>query len=65
MEVKTTRQFLGKTENFKDKQEKTFNQRMLNAYLKGCVYFHYGYEHMKSLNGIKKRMPKRYLVLQD
>lgn len=33
------RKFLGKTENFKDKKERRFNQKMLKAYLKGAEFF--------------------------
>lgn len=54
------RQFLGKTEGFKDKQEKSFYQRMLKAYLAGHEYFHFGYEYI-----FNKRVPARHLVLQN
>lgn len=34
-----TRKFLGKTENFNSKQDRTFHQRMLSSYLKGAQVF--------------------------
>ena len=34
-----TRRFLGKTENFNSKQDQTFHQRMLRAYLRGAETF--------------------------
>ena len=45
--IKTTetRKFLGKTENFKDKEERHFFQRMLRAYLKGSINFFFGFDH--------------------
>ncbi|MCO6149089.1 hypothetical protein [Flavobacterium sp. NRK1] len=54
------RQFLGKTDNFKDKAERSFYQRMLKAYLKGNEFFHYGYMYIAN-----KRYPKRHAVLQS
>jgi len=39
---KQRRLFLGKTEGFKDKQERSYYQKMLKAYLKGHEYFRYG-----------------------
>lgn len=42
--MKKTRKFLGKTEGFKDKTEKHFYNRMLNAYLKGNEYFQFGFK---------------------
>lgn len=52
-----TRKFLGKTEGFKDKEERSFNQRMLKAYLKGYKYFHFG----RNVLGHKKE----HLVMQE
>lgn len=40
--LKLRRRFLGKTENFKSKEEKHFYNRMLKAYLKGNEYFFFG-----------------------
>ncbi len=37
-----TRSFKGKTSNFKDKQERTFEQKRLKGYLRGNKYFQYG-----------------------
>ena len=48
---KQFRLFGGKTENFKNKEEKVFNQRMLKAYLKGHKHFYYGID---SVNGGRK-----------
>jgi hypothetical protein len=42
------RSFGGKIDNFKDKQERAFEQKHLNAYLKGRSTFNYG----KGLNGL-------------
>jgi len=53
------RQFLGKTENFKDNNESRFHQRMLRAYLAGHKFFHFVYEYM-----MNQRFPKRHEVLQ-
>lgn len=35
------RLFLGKTEGFKDKRERSFYQKMLQEYLKGNRYFRF------------------------
>lgn len=40
----TSRKFLGKTENFKNNQERHFYQRMLKAYTKGKQYFFFGFD---------------------
>jgi len=53
---KPKRQFLGKTSDFKNKEERMFNQRMLKAYLQGKSDFIYGIDH----NGL----PKSFEVLQ-
>lgn len=55
------RRFLGKTENFDNKLEKTFYERMLRAYLKGHTYFHFGITVLA--NGY--RMPKITKVAQE
>lgn len=34
--------FLGKLDNFKDKEERRINQKMLKAYLKGAVLYYDG-----------------------
>lgn len=54
------RRFLGKTENFKNNEERKFNQRMLKAYLAGRKFFDYGYEYV-----FGQRQPKQYEVLQS
>lgn len=54
------RQFLGKTENFKSKRERSFFQRMLKAYLAGHEYFHFGYENVTPF----RRERKLHKVLQ-
>lgn len=46
------RQFLGKTEGFKDKTDRAFNQRMLKAYLDGHKMFAFGTR--KTISGIEK-----------
>lgn len=51
---KPVRIFGGKTENFKNKVDKVFNQRMLRAYLKGHEFFHYGID---ATTGDKKKWP--------
>ena len=38
------RQFLGKLDNFKDKNERVFNQRALQKYLQGNDHFYFGYD---------------------
>lgn len=53
------RQFLGKTDNFKDNDERRFHQRMLKAYLAGHKFFHFGFEYI-----MNQRFPKRHEVLQ-
>lgn len=60
LQKKETRKFLGKTENFESKEEKRFNQRMLNAYLKGHKFFNYGFKKIGA-----KLMPVEHLVLQS
>lgn len=54
------RKFLGKTDNFKDKEQKHFFQRMLRAYLQGKKVFNYGFS--RSLTGL---VPNEYKVLQS
>ncbi len=54
---KPKRHFLGKTDNFKDRGEKVFYQRMLKAYHNGRTYFCFGFNH----NGT----PKEHAVLQN
>ncbi len=54
---KPQRKFLGKTSDFKDRDEKVFNQRMLKAYLNGRKTFHFGFD--------TEGFPKSYDVLQE
>lgn len=42
------RKFLGKTENFESKKERTFYQRMLKAYLQGKKTFCCGFDKFKN-----------------
>lgn len=53
------RKFLGKTENFENKDEKRFFQRMLKAYLAGRKTFNYGFETVMG-----QRQPVEHMVLQ-
>jgi len=46
--VQKRRSFGGKTENFKDKEEKVFYQRMLKAYLKGHKFFLFGVDRIST-----------------
>lgn len=55
--VTEPRKFLGKTENFENKEERHFFQRMLRAYLKGHKEFAFGFRP----NG----MPKKHTVLTN
>jgi hypothetical protein len=41
-ELILTRKFLGKTEGFKDKQERNFENKHLKAYLNGHTHFIHG-----------------------
>lgn len=60
-----TRKFLGKTEDFKDKQERAYHQRMLKGYLKGKEFFSFGFTDNKDeKTGFMYRVPARYAVLQ-
>lgn len=54
------RKFLGKTENFENKKDRTFHQRMPKAYLAGHKFFNFGYEYR-----FNTRTPKQHLVLQS
>jgi len=56
------RRFLGKTENFKDNQERHFYQRMLKAYLKGKQVFNFGFKTVKNEFGAEIRVPSQYVV---
>lgn len=51
--------FLGKTSNFTDNNERHFFQRMLKAYLRGYEYFHFGFY----TNKIGERLPRPHEVL--
>lgn len=42
--LKRTRKFLGKTEGFENKEEKSFEKAHLKAYLKGHKTFQQGFE---------------------
>ena len=48
----TERRFLGKTEGFKNKAEERFEQKHLNAYLKGRERFRHGFSKNKNILGI-------------
>lgn len=62
----TTRKFLGKTEGFKDNQERHFYQRMLKAHLKGKQYFHFGFSNQfNPITKVWEYGPTRYEVLQE
>lgn len=58
--MKIRRKFLGKTEDFVDKEEQRFEQKHLKAYIKGKTQFRYGYE---TING--QRFPAWHRVKQD
>jgi len=49
-QVLEPRKFLGKTEGFKDKEERHFFQRMLKAYLKGSKRFNFGIDKFGKKN---------------
>lgn len=51
------RKFLGKTDNFENKEERTFYQRMLRAYLQGKKTFCCGFD--------KFRNPRVHEVMQS
>lgn len=59
---KPARFFGGKTEGFKNKVEKVFNQRMLRAYLKGHQFFFYGID---ATTGGKKEWPVLVISKED
>jgi len=44
------RKFLGKTENFENKDERHFFQRMLKAYLQGRKFFDFGIDKFGNKN---------------
>lgn len=54
----TKRRFLGKTDNFADKQERNFNKKMLKAYLRGDANFSFGLDS-------ETRQPIMFKVLQE
>lgn len=58
------RQFLGKTDNFTSKSERSFHQRMLKAYLKGYDFFAFGTHYVQTPLGMQ-RQPKMYPVLKQ
>jgi len=45
---KLTRQFLGKTENFENKTERNYYNKMLRAYIKGASRFVFGRDKDKN-----------------
>lgn len=56
-----SRRFLGKTSEFKDKQERIFNNKMLKGYTKGQTHFISG--SSVDING--KRSPSYHEVKQE
>lgn len=58
---KIRRRFLGKTENFKSKEERNFEKAHLKAYLKGKTMFRHGFE--SGMHGLK--MPKYHRTKQE
>ena len=58
------RKFLGKTSNFRNKQERAYNQAALQAYLKGKRLFQYGYgfefETPEAIS--ERRVPSQHLT---
>lgn len=52
------RSFGGKTENFKDKAERAFEQKHLKAYIGGHKRFRHGYDP-------KSREPNWYMVKEN
>lgn len=59
------RLFLVKTENFQNKEERNFYQKMLKAYLKGHTHFQYGFHDVKNASGIAIRQPRYFIVEQQ
>lgn len=59
----TERRFLGKTEGFKDKAEERFEQKHLEAYLKGRPSFYHGFSANK--NSIGRGTPLLHHVKQE
>lgn len=57
---KPKRAFGGKTENFKDKEERNREKKHLKAYLKGQRYFFHGFEET-----ITGRKSIRYVVINQ
>lgn len=55
--------FGGKTSDFKDNQERHFNQRMLKAYLSGKTKFQFGKSLQKNYLGIMQLLPDWHDVL--
>lgn len=58
----TTRRFLGKTENFENKLERNFYDKMLKAYLKGQDSFRFGFKTDITPYGTTGRVPAYYEV---
>lgn len=56
------KQFGGKLNDFKDNQERHFNQRMLKAYLRGDSKFQFGKSWQKNQLGLMEFLPTWYDV---
>ena len=64
-EKRLSRRFLGKTEGFKDKQERNFETTHLRAYLKGSTKFRFGFFSLELPGGSVQRLPKYHDVKQE
>ena len=64
-EIKTEIYFGGKTKDFTSKEEKAFEQKHLKAFLRGDVFFRYGYEKDEHGKTIYPLTPKWFKVKRN